>query len=103
MAEDGKEDSAAVADSSGKKLVPTSDPKKQRKGILSRIWGGIFKGSEDYEKRLQHLSKEEASVHARLKRRAQRWRNTVRNIIVFSVVLEVSSFFFSPHLGSEFV
>ncbi|CAA6655784.1 unnamed protein product [Spirodela intermedia] len=77
MAEDGKEESAAVVDSSGEKLPQTSDPKK-RKGSC-----------EDYEKRLEYLSKEEASVHVRLKRRAQRWRKTVRNIIVFSVVLEV--------------
>ncbi|XP_077220196.1 uncharacterized protein At2g24330-like isoform X2 [Tasmannia lanceolata] len=65
---------------------------KQKRGILSRIWNGIFRRrNDDFEKRLQHLSKEEASVHARMKRRAQRWRRTARNLIIFSVILEVVS------------
>ncbi|XP_077235289.1 uncharacterized protein At2g24330-like [Tasmannia lanceolata] len=63
---------------------------KQKRGILSRIWNGIFRThNEDFEKRLQHLSNEEASVHARMKRRAQRWRGTARNLIIFYVTLEV--------------
>ncbi|MQM16142.1 hypothetical protein Taro_049100 [Colocasia esculenta] len=37
----------------------------------------------------QYLSKEEASVQGRMKRRAGRLRKTARNIIVFSVALEV--------------
>ncbi|XP_058067914.1 uncharacterized protein At2g24330-like [Magnolia sinica] len=65
---------------------------KQRRGILSRIWNGIFRArDEDFEKKLQHLSKEEASIHARMKKRAQRWRKTARNLIVFSVILEVAA------------
>ncbi|XP_064944974.1 uncharacterized protein At2g24330 isoform X2 [Musa acuminata AAA Group] len=69
---------------------PAAPPKKQRRGIVSRLWGWIFGGrSEDYEKRLQHLSKEEAAVHARMKRRAQSSRRMIRNVIVFSVILEV--------------
>ncbi|XP_072958065.1 uncharacterized protein At2g24330 [Typha angustifolia] len=67
-----------------------SEVKKQRRGILSRIWRGLFGGrSEDYEKRLKYLSKEEASVHARMKRRAQSSRKMVRNLIVLSVMVEV--------------
>ncbi|XP_074556629.1 uncharacterized protein At2g24330-like [Curcuma longa] len=63
---------------------------KQRRGFLSRLWRGIFgRGKEDYEKRLQYLSKEEAAVHSRLKRRAQTSRRIVRNLIVLSVLLEV--------------
>ncbi|XP_058077442.1 uncharacterized protein At2g24330-like isoform X2 [Magnolia sinica] len=63
---------------------------KKRKGILSRIWNGIFRRRNgDFEKKLQHLFKEEASIHARMKRRAQRWRKMARNLIVSSVVLEV--------------
>ncbi|XP_077253229.1 uncharacterized protein At2g24330-like [Tasmannia lanceolata] len=65
---------------------------KQKRGILSRIWNGIFRTrNEDFEKRLQHLSKEEASVHAKMKRRAQMWQSTARNLIIFSVILEVVS------------
>ncbi|KAI4981530.1 hypothetical protein ZWY2020_022022 [Hordeum vulgare] len=53
------------------------------------MWRGIFGGREDYEKRLQYLSKEEAAVQARMRRRTQFSRRTVRNIIVLSVVAEV--------------
>uniref|UniRef100_A0A8I6YBE9 Uncharacterized protein n=1 Tax=Hordeum vulgare subsp. vulgare TaxID=112509 RepID=A0A8I6YBE9_HORVV len=35
------------------------------------MWRGIFGSREDYEKRLQYLSKEEAAVHARMRRRTQ--------------------------------
>ncbi|RWV83159.1 hypothetical protein GW17_00055276 [Ensete ventricosum] len=71
--------------------APPAPPKKQRRGIVARLWWWIFGGrSEDYEKRLQHLSKEEAAVHARMKRRAQSSRRMIRNLIVFSVILEVT-------------
>ncbi|OVA09165.1 protein of unknown function DUF2296 [Macleaya cordata] len=64
--------------------------KKQRKGILSRVWNGLFRNrNEDFEKRLQYISKEEATVVARIHRRSQRGRRMARNIIVLSVVLEV--------------
>ncbi|XP_031494574.1 uncharacterized protein At2g24330-like [Nymphaea colorata] len=63
--------------------------KQTNRGILSRIWHGIFRrGGDDFEKKLQYLSKEEASVHSRMKKRAQSWRSTARNIMVYSVVLE---------------
>ncbi|MQL74102.1 hypothetical protein Taro_006474, partial [Colocasia esculenta] len=95
MAEDGKEDAAAAAPAAGepvgKEPSAPEGRKKQCKGILSRIWHGIFRGGKDFEKRLQYLSKEETSVHMRVKRRAQCWRRTARNIIVFSVLLECFS------------
>ncbi|RWV93137.1 hypothetical protein GW17_00044427 [Ensete ventricosum] len=70
---------------------PPSPPKKQRRGFVARLWHGILGGrNEDYEKRLQHLSKEEATVHARMKRRAQSSRRIVRDLIVLSVILEVA-------------
>lgn len=78
--------------SSSSAAVATATAKKQRRGIFSRIWRGIFGvKSEDYEKRLQYLSKEEAAVHARMKRRAQSSRRMVRNLIVLSVIVEVRS------------
>lgn len=71
---------------------PPSPPKKQRRGFVARLWHGIFAGrNEDYEKRLQYLSKEEATVHARMKRRAQSSRRIVRDLIVLSVILEVAA------------
>lgn len=57
---------------------------------MARMWRGIFGGGrDDFEKRLSYLSKEEASVHARMKRRALKSRRMARNVIVLSFVLEV--------------
>ncbi|KAK1278171.1 hypothetical protein QJS04_geneDACA007278 [Acorus gramineus] len=95
MSEDSKEGQTkpsadgAGSESGGGSTAVTKQ--KKRRGLLSRIWHGIFGGrrGEDFEKLLQHLSKEEASVLARMKRRAQISRRTARNIIIISVVLEV--------------
>ncbi|KAF9600833.1 hypothetical protein IFM89_013068 [Coptis chinensis] len=63
---------------------------KQRRGLFSRIFNGLFrKRGDDFEKRLQHISKEEASVLARMKKRSQRWRWMARNLILFSLLLEI--------------
>lgn len=86
MAEEARQSPADDA----KKEEGTKKTPKSRGGFFSRLWKGIFaSGREDYEKKLQYLSKEEASVHARLKRRAHSWRKRSTNIIVFSVILEV--------------
>ncbi|XP_009787866.1 uncharacterized protein At2g24330 [Nicotiana tabacum] len=63
---------------------------KKKKGLLSRIWNGLF-GShkDDFEKRLQHISKEEATVIARITRRSHRWRRMTRHLIILSVLFEV--------------
>lgn len=64
--------------------------KEKRKGIFSRIWNGLFRfHRDDLEKRLQYISKEEAAVLARMKSRSQSWRQMSRNLIIFSVTLEV--------------
>ncbi|WOL10728.1 hypothetical protein Cni_G19487 [Canna indica] len=77
---------AAVAEDLAAAAEASPSPPKRR-GFFSRIWRGIFgRGREDYEKRLQYLSKEEAAVHSRMKRRAQTSRRAVRNLIVFSVI-----------------
>ncbi|XP_006647553.1 uncharacterized protein At2g24330-like [Oryza brachyantha] len=60
-------------------------------GVLGRMWRALFGGREDYEKRLQYLSKEEAAVHARMRRRTQFSRRAVRNLIVLSVLTEVAA------------
>ncbi|XP_062222698.1 uncharacterized protein At2g24330-like [Phragmites australis] len=62
---------------------------KKRGGVLGRAWRALFGGREDFEKRLQYLSKEEAAVHARMRRRTQFSRRAVRNLIVISVLAEV--------------
>ncbi|KAL5211919.1 hypothetical protein ABZP36_022766 [Zizania latifolia] len=73
---------AAAADEKGKK-------EGRRGGVLGRMWRALFGAREDYEKRLQYLSKEEAAVHARMRRRTQLSRRVVRNLIVLSVLAEV--------------
>ncbi|KAK4479531.1 hypothetical protein RD792_015047 [Penstemon davidsonii] len=76
--------------------VPTTDTDtetkktKKKKGVLSRLWNAIFrKHGDDFEKRLQHISKAEAAVLSRITKRSQRWRRMTRHLIIFSVLLEV--------------
>ncbi|XP_015885339.3 uncharacterized protein At2g24330 isoform X2 [Ziziphus jujuba] len=79
-----KKDSATAATTS------TVVAKKKRKGFISRIWNGIFRlHGDDFEKRLQYISKEEATVLARLKNRSQTWRRTIRQFLVLSVIFEI--------------
>ncbi|PSS24578.1 protein of unknown function DUF2296 protein [Actinidia chinensis var. chinensis] len=81
--ESNKEDPATETKESGTTV------KKQQRGLISRIWHGLFRlHGDDFEKRLQHISKEEASVLARMKRRSQSWRMMIRNLIIFSVIFE---------------
>ncbi|XP_059655909.1 uncharacterized protein At2g24330-like [Cornus florida] len=84
--------------STGESLdVPDTDKKdkgittkKKQGGILSRIWNGLFRiRGDDFEKRLQHISKEEAAVLARMRKRSLSWRRMTRHLIIFSVVFEV--------------
>lgn len=72
----------------------TEIEKKKQKGIISRIWNSLFRmHGDDFEKRLQHISKEEASVLARMKKRTQSWRRMMRHLIVLSFIMEVSLVF----------
>ncbi|KAG8367441.1 hypothetical protein BUALT_Bualt16G0072500 [Buddleja alternifolia] len=63
---------------------------KKKKGVLSRIWNVLFRvRGDDFEKRLQHISKEEASVLARITRRSNSWRRMTKHLIILSVLFEV--------------
>ncbi|CAI9762955.1 unnamed protein product [Fraxinus pennsylvanica] len=85
MAGETKNDAAESA-TTDTELKPT----KKKKGVLSRIWNALFRlHGDDFEKRLQYITKEEASVLARIKRRSHSSRRMARNIIIFSVVFEV--------------
>ncbi|KAG8471985.1 hypothetical protein CXB51_036797 [Gossypium anomalum] len=86
MAED-----KGVSDVESKESSPPPPAvKKKGKGVLSRIWHAIFgRSGDNFEKRLEHITKEEKAVVARIKRRSQAWRTIIRHLIVFSVVLEV--------------
>lgn len=87
----------------------TDEKVKPQKGMVARIWSAMglvghlfFRNSkEDFEKRLQHLSKEEVAVHSRLKRRTAYWRKFARNLILYSVIGEVASW--NPWLLSGFL
>lgn len=69
-----------------------TEEKSKKRGVISRIWNGIFRlhGGDDFEKRLQHISKEEAAVLARIKKRSLGWRRMAKHLIVFSVLFEVN-------------
>jgi hypothetical protein len=84
-----------VAERDDKAAHKEGTTKKRKPGFFVRIWRRIFGGmrSEDYEKRLQYLSKEEATVHARIKKRAQSSRRMARNLIAISILSEVRFFF----------
>jgi len=80
-----KNDSAVVLSASGEKKTT------KRKGLFSRLWNAIFRvRGDDFEKRLKNISKEEATVRNRMKRRSITRRNFIRNLIAFSVFFEVS-------------
>ncbi|WJX09910.1 hypothetical protein P8452_00691 [Trifolium repens] len=91
----------AVTTADGEKKEKTNDTvttttntngngKKKRKGFVSRIWNFVFRSNkDDFEKRLQCISKEEASVSSRMNIRSRSWRRTSRHIIIFSILFEV--------------
>ncbi|KAJ0051758.1 hypothetical protein Pint_02553 [Pistacia integerrima] len=63
---------------------------KKQRGVVSHIWNSIFRlRRDDFEKRLQYISKEEAAVLARLQRRSQTWRRMTKHLIIFTVIFEV--------------
>ncbi|TKY58215.1 hypothetical protein E2542_SST15271 [Spatholobus suberectus] len=62
----------------------------KKKGFVSRIWNGIFRSNrDDFEKRLEHISKEENAVVTRMSNRSRFWRRTSRQLILFSALFEV--------------
>ncbi|KAL8172303.1 hypothetical protein V2J09_024107 [Rumex salicifolius] len=63
--------------------------KKKHRGIISRIWHVLFGSrSDDFERRLERISKEEATILSRMRRRQQSWGKLKRHLILFSVLLE---------------
>lgn len=89
MAEDSKKDSGVV-DSNVADAEMEKIKKKKKKGLFSRVWNSVFRSQgDDFEKRLKHITKEEAAVLSRLRRRSQSWRGMIRNFIILSALLEV--------------
>jgi len=81
---------SAIEDKSKEETKPKDATKKKKKGFFSRIWNGLFGGrNDDFERRLERISKEESAVLTRMRRRAQSWGRLKRHLILFSVLLEV--------------
>jgi endoplasmic reticulum junction formation protein lunapark len=83
---------AAAAAASPRSPMPQETPamqKRRQRGLVSRVWKGIFGGREDVEKLLQALSKEEEAVRARLRRRARASRQSAHNVLALAAALEV--------------
>lgn len=87
MAEEPKKDTGESVTATDPEVKKT----EKKKGVLSRLWNTVFRaGGDDFQKRLEHISKEEATILARIARRSQSWRRMARQLIMFSVFLEVS-------------
>ncbi|KAL7093464.1 hypothetical protein ACP275_11G042100 [Erythranthe tilingii] len=74
--------------------VTSKDPEikktQKKKGVLSRLWSALFRvKGDDFEKRLQYISKEEETIRSRMKRRSDSFRRMTRNLIIFSVLSEI--------------
>ncbi|KAF5743407.1 hypothetical protein HS088_TW09G01476 [Tripterygium wilfordii] len=67
----------------------TKNKTKRSGNIFSRIFNVFRLHGDDFEKRLQYISKEEASVLSRMKRRSRAKTRITRNLIIFSVLFEV--------------
>ncbi|CAN1246570.1 Uncharacterized protein At2g24330 [Linum grandiflorum] len=96
MAEEKTSSSSGAVESESKEATNNKNNnasvviKKKRKGFMSRVWNSVFKhGGDDFEKRLQYISREEASVLTRMKKRSVTWRRMTRNLIAFSVLFEI--------------
>lgn len=83
---------AAAAAASPRSPMPQETPamqKRRQRGLVSRVWKGIFGGREDVEKLLQALSKEEEAVRARLRRRARASRQSAHNVLALAAAFEI--------------
>ncbi|XP_021617688.2 uncharacterized protein At2g24330 [Manihot esculenta] len=84
----GMAEDKSIADEG--KNEPRVIDEKKRRGVISRIWNGIFRlHGDNFEKRLQSISKKEAAVLSRMKSRSLTWRKMTRHLIIFSVIFEV--------------
>ncbi|KAF2581559.1 hypothetical protein F2Q68_00006640 [Brassica cretica] len=64
--------------------------KKKQNGFFSRIWNAMLRDKgDDFEKRLEYISKEEANVVSRIKRRSIAWRKLTRNLVLSSLIFEI--------------
>jgi hypothetical protein len=92
VVEKGEPNDSSAAAVAATATATADSVKKKQNGFFSRLWNGIFRvRGDDFEKRLQYISREEATVLSRMKRRSISWRKLTRNLIVSSVLFEVSN------------
>ncbi|VAH54176.1 unnamed protein product [Triticum turgidum subsp. durum] len=86
-------DSAAAYASPRSPLPPEtpSTQKRRHRGLVSRVWKGIFGRREDVEKLLQALSKEEEALCSRVHRRARASRASAHNVLALASALEIAA------------
>ncbi|KAM3391204.1 hypothetical protein ACQJBY_012711 [Aegilops geniculata] len=86
-------DSAAAYASPRSPLPPEtpSTQKRRQRGLVSRVWKGIFGRREDVEKLLQALSKEEEALRSRVHRRARASRASAHNVLALASALEIAA------------
>ncbi|KAL8162859.1 hypothetical protein V2J09_014348 [Rumex salicifolius] len=79
-----------VAEEKTKDVTTTKKKKKKQRGFISRIWHKLF-GSrdDDFGRRLERISKDEAAILSRMKRRSHSWGKLRKHLILFSVLLEL--------------
>uniref|UniRef100_A0ACD5WPF3 Uncharacterized protein n=1 Tax=Avena sativa TaxID=4498 RepID=A0ACD5WPF3_AVESA len=68
-----------------------SEQKRRQRGLVSRVWKGIFGGREDVEKLLKALSKEEEALRSRVQRRARSSRQNAHNVLALASALEIAA------------
>ncbi|CAM0902441.1 unnamed protein product [Alopecurus aequalis] len=83
-------DASATPRSPGPPETPATQKRRQR-GLVSRVWKGIFGGREDVEKLLQALSKEEDALRSRVHRRARASRQNAHNVLALASALEIAA------------
>ncbi|KAM7268711.1 hypothetical protein ACFE04_010877 [Oxalis oulophora] len=91
------EDKTVITESEMKESNSSSTTKQQQKttssssskSFISRVFGIFRSRRDDFEKRLEYISKEEASVIARMRKRARNSTSVSRYLIMFSVLIEV--------------
>ncbi|KAL8162257.1 hypothetical protein V2J09_013746 [Rumex salicifolius] len=70
--------------------------KKKQRGLISRIWHGLFGSKkDDFESRLERISKEEAAILSRMRKRSLSWGRMRMQLIIFSVILEAIAIIFA--------
>ncbi|KAG7622441.1 Lunapark domain [Arabidopsis suecica] len=90
VVEKGEPNDSSAAAVAATATATADSVKKKQNGFFSRLWNGIFRvRGDDFEKRLQYISREEATVLSRMKRRSISWRKLTRNLIVSSVLFEI--------------